>query len=88
MRDFVETKLAESANRQRTNYNKHSHNRKFAVGDRVWLSIPTAKKLDPHWDGRWTITAVKGPLHIEIPDGTISKVVHVNRLRCNLLPKY
>ena len=51
MRDFVETNLAESANQQRINYNKHSHNRKFAVGDRVWLSIPTAKKLDQQWDG-------------------------------------
>ena len=77
MRDFIETSLTESA---RTNYNKHSYNRKFVVGERVWLSIPTAKKLDPLWDGRWTITKVKGPLNMEVSDGNISKVVHVNRL--------
>ena len=71
MHDFVETNLAESASRQR---------RKFAVRDCVWLSIPTAKKLDPQWDGRWTITAVKEPLNMEISNGTISKVVHVNTL--------
>ena len=86
MRDFVGTNLTESANRQRDNYNKHSYTRKFAVGDHVWLSIPTAKKLDPQWDGRWTITAVKGPLNMEISDGTVSKVVHVNRLRYRIQP--
>ena len=80
MRDFVETNLAESASRQRDHYNKHSQTRKFTVGDHVWLSIPTAKKLDPQWDGRWTITALKGPLNMEISDGTVSKVVHVNWL--------
>ena len=62
MRDFVEANLVESANRQATNYNKLSSTRHFAVGDHVWLSIPTARKLDPRWDGKWTITAVKGPL--------------------------
>ena len=81
MRDFVETNLAESASRQRDHYNKHSQTRKFTVGDHVWLSIPTAKKLDPQWDGRWTITALKGPLNMETSDGIVSKVVHVNWLR-------
>ena len=81
MRDFVETNLAGSASRQSNNYNKHSQTRQFKVGDHVWLSIPTAKKLHPKWDGRWTITAVKGPLNMPISDGTVSKVVHVNRLR-------
>ena len=80
MRDFLEANIVESDSRQRDYYNKHSQDRKFAVGDGVWLSIPSARKLDPQWDGRWTITAVKGPLNMEISDGNISKVVHVNRL--------
>ena len=56
------------------------------MGDHVWLSIPTAKKLDPKWDSRFTITAVKGPLNMQISDGTVSKVVHVNRLRHRIQP--
>ena len=82
MRDFVETNLAGSASRQSNNYNEHSQTRQFKVGDHVWSSIPMAKKLDPKWDGRWTITAaaVKGPLNMQISDGTVPKVVHVNRL--------
>ena len=56
------------------------------VGECVWLSIPTAKKLDPQWDGGWTITKVKGPLNMEVSDGNISKVVHVNRLRHRIQP--
>ena len=88
MRGFVEANLVESASRQRDHYNKHSQTRKFAVGDHVWLSIPTAKKLDPQWDGRWTITALKGPLNMEIFDGTVSKVVHVNQLHHRIQPTF
>ena len=86
MCDFVEANLVESASRQRINYNKHSLTRHFTVGDHVWLSVPTARKLDPRWDGKWTITAVKRPLVMEISNGTTSKVVHVNRLRHRLQP--
>ena len=60
--------------------------RHFTVGDHVWLSVPTARKLDPCWDVKWTITAVKGPLVMEISNGTTSKVVHVNRLCHRLQP--
>ena len=84
--DFVETNLKGSISRQSNNYNKHSQTRQFKVGEGVWLSIPTAKKLDPKWDGRWTITAVKGPLNMQISDGTISKVVHVNRSHHQMQP--
>ena len=83
MHDFVEANFIESASRQRAHYNKHSQTRKFKVGDQVWLSISIDKKLDPQWDGRWTITALKGPLNMEISDGTISKVIHVNWLSSN-----
>jgi len=86
MRDFVEVNLVESAHRQKINYNKHSSVRHFTVGDHVWLSFLTARKFDPHWDGKWTITAVEGLLIMEISDGTTSKVAHVNRLRHRLQP--
>jgi len=82
----VEANLVELANRQATNYNKLSSTQHFAVGDCVWLSIPTARKLDPRWDGKWTITAVKGLLVMKISNGTTSKVVHVNRLHHILQP--
>lgn len=52
MHGFVETNTVEAAHRQRRNYNKHSQTRKFVVEDSVWLSVPTARKLDPQWDGR------------------------------------
>ena len=47
----------------------------------VWLSIPTAGKLDPHWEGRWSAKSVKTPLTVEITDGVRTKIVHVNRIR-------
>ena len=59
MHDLVQPNLLESASRQRDHYNKHSQTRKLTVGDYIWLSIPTAKKLDPQWDDRWIITALK-----------------------------
>ena len=32
----------------------------FKVGDPVWLSIPTARKHQPHWDGKWVVAKLKG----------------------------
>ena len=52
----------------------------------VWLSIPTAGKLDPHWDGKWSVKSVKTPLTLEITDGVKTKVVHVNRLCQRIVP--
>ena len=43
----VEVHMAEAAEEQRQQYNKHSEERFFKVDDPVWLSIPTAGKLDP-----------------------------------------
>jgi len=72
LQDFVETHLVRSATKQQTFYNKHSEQRQFKVGDPVWLSIPTAGKLDPSGKGagklsRWSAPStckykmVKGP---------------------------
>ena len=37
-------------------------------GDRVWLSVSTAGKLDAHWEERWTVAAIKLPVIGEITD--------------------
>ena len=38
------------------------------------------KKLQPHWDGKWTVK-LKGPCNLELTNGNQSKVVHVNHVR-------
>ena len=81
LRDLVETHNAEAASRQKSHYDKTSIERHFIADDRVWLSIPTAGKLDPCWDGRWHINSVKSSLTVEITDGKKTKIVHVNRVR-------
>jgi len=86
MNDFVNSNLAEATTRQKRSYDKVTATREFKAGNYVWLSIPTARKLDPQWDGRWTVKAVKSPLNMEITDGKNCKVVHVNRLRPRIQP--
>ena len=49
--DFVETHMVEASRHQQTSYNQHVQDRHFQVGDMVWLSLPTAGKLDPKWQG-------------------------------------
>ena len=86
LQDLVETNLAEAAAHQKMIYDKHSTYRYFDVGDMVWLSVPTASKLDPRWEGNWKISAVKSPVTMEITDGRRKKVVHVNRLHHRVQP--
>ena len=81
IRDFVETNLVEAAQRQKAQFDKHSKKRSFGVGDPVWVSIPTAGKFDPRWEGNWTIKAIKSPSTFEISNANKCKVVHINRLR-------
>ena len=80
LQDFVEANLAAAAEHQRSAYDKHSMTRSFKIGDLVWLSRPTARKLDPRWEGDWRVTSLKGPLNVEITDGRRTRVVHVNWL--------
>ena len=87
LRDLVETNLADAATHQKTTYDKHSTRRSFKVGDLVWLSVPTARKLDPRWEGDWKITAVKSSVTMEISDGNRKKVVHINRLHRRIQPR-
>ena len=44
----------------------------------------TARKLQPHWDGKWTVIKLKGPCNLELTNGSQSKVVHVNHVRHRL----
>ena len=46
LHDLVETLIAKSAHRQEVHYDRQSEERKFKAGNLVWLSVPTAGKLD------------------------------------------
>ena len=81
LRGFVETNLAQAAHAQKLFYDRQSRATKFRKGDPVWLSIPTAGKLSPRWEGGWEIQEVKTAVTMKIKKGHCSKVVHVNRLR-------
>ena len=59
LQDLVEAHIVESAHRQKVDFERHSAERPFKPGDLVWLSIPTAGKLDPRWEGNWTVRRVK-----------------------------
>ena len=69
-----------SAHRQKVDYDRHSAEQPFKPGDLVWLSVPTAGKLNLQWEGNWTVRRVKSPVTVEISDGERTKVVHTNRL--------
>ena len=84
--DLVEVNLAAESRRQREMFNKHSAQWSLSTGDKVWLSIPTAGKLQHKWDGTWEVRSVKNPITIEIIDGNRTKTVHVNRLRHQIQP--
>ena len=70
-----------AANTQKSYYDKHTKAPSFVVNDKVWLSVPTAGKLQPKWEGGWRVMSVKSTVTIQITDGRRSKVVHSNRLQ-------
>ena len=80
LQDLVEAHIMESAHWQKVDYDRHSAEWQFKPGDQVWLSVPTAGKLDPRWEGNWMVKRVKSPVTMEISDGKHTKVVHKNRL--------
>ena len=88
LHDFVESGLALAASKQKSAYDNKSNQRSFKVNDPVWLSDPTAGKLDPKWEGNWKILAMKGPVNVEITDGHRKKVVHINRIQPRILPSF
>ena len=86
LQDMVEAHLVDAARAQKSSYDTHSSLRSFQPGDLVWLSVPTAGKLDPRWDGCWKVKSIKSPINMEITDGMRNRVVHVNRLRHRVQP--
>ena len=82
--DFVELNNVQACGHQKYNFDQSTQSRTFSVGDLVWLSIPTAGKLDPGWEGEWIIRSVQSPVTYTIHDGTRTKTVHINRLRPRL----
>ena len=46
----------------------------------MWLSILTTRKLDPQWEGGWTIQDIVSPINAKILDGQRTRVLHVNCL--------
>ena len=81
LQNFVEMHITKAAHHQKTQYDHHVHEHSFKVGDSVWLSIPTAGKLKPRWQGGWEIKSIRGPNSYEIGDGTVLRTMHVNRLQ-------
>ena len=79
LQGIVEANLVQASTRQKIGYDRHIRpSRQFKIGDPVWLSIPTAGKLSPRWEGNWRISSVKSPVTMEIMDGKRSRVVHIN----------
>ena len=74
LRDFVENNLAAAAHNQKCTYDQHTLMPTYSVGDLVWLSVPTAGKLDPKWEGRWVVKSVKNPVSIEITNKETTKL--------------
>lgn len=56
--DFVEVNNVEASNHQKHQFDKNAQSQTFIQGDPVWLSIPTAGKLDPKWKGNWVYNTI------------------------------
>ena len=69
LQDIVDAHVAQSAEHQKGLYDRHSKTRLFHEVDPVWLSVPTAEKLDPGWEGKWVVRSIKTPITLEITDG-------------------
>ena len=79
--DFIESHNVQASTQQKHYFDQHTRISSFTVGDPVWLSIPTAGKLDPRWEGGWTIKSVQSSTTYTISDGGRIKTVHINRLQ-------
>ena len=66
---------------QKADYDKHSRHPQFIMNNHVWLSNSRCGKLDLQWEGRWTVTDVKGETTVEVCKRNTRKVAHVNHLQ-------
>ena len=87
LQDLVANNTDVAAQQQKSHYNKSSVTRTFSVSDPIWLSIPTARKLQPRWEGKWTVQEIRGPVNLKITDGKRTKVVHINRVHHRVQPQ-
>ena len=79
--------MVEKATAQKTSYDSHSTTTcSFNIGGLVWLSQPTAGKLDPRWDGSWIDKSIHSPVTLQITNGKLEKVVHISRLCHRIQP--
>ena len=76
MHDFVQRQTTTAARRQKKQYDVHAQDRNFPTGNTVWLSIPTAGKLDRWWEGEWVVREAKSPVNMEISDGQRKSYSH------------
>ena len=86
LQDFVHTNISRAACSQKFHYDQRTKQPTFAAGNPVWLSVPTAGKLDARWEGEWVIKSMKSPITAEICDGRRTRVVHTNRLQHRYIP--
>ena len=76
-----------AAQQWKSHYNKNSVTRTFSVVEPIWLTIPIARKLQPRWEGKWTVQEIRGPVNLKITDGKRTKVVHMNRVQHHVQPQ-
>ena len=71
LQDFVEAHMVEKVTAQKTSYDSHSTKRSFKAA---------------RWDGSWTVKSIHSPVTLQIINGQLDKVVHINRLRHRIQP--
>ena len=86
LQDLVDASPTQAGARQKKAYDRNTHPRSLQPRDAVWLSIPTAGKLSPRWEGGWVILSQEGPTTYTITDGHRRKVVHIIRLQRRIQP--
>ena len=87
--NLVRNHLETASEKQKRFYDAHaSRTVKFKVGDDIWLRIPYRGKLDPRWEGKWSVLEVLGEVNLKVKhqDGR-SRVVHINRARPRFVRK-
>lgn len=62
LQDLVDASLTQAGPQQKQAFDRNTCS--FQPRDAVWLSIPTAGKLSPWWEGGWVIHLRKGPQRI------------------------
>ena len=86
LQDLVDASLTQAGARQKKAFDRNTHTCSLQPKDAVWLSIPTAGKLSPWWEGGWEILSQEGPTMYIITDRRRREVAHINRLQRRIQP--